>query len=60
MNRSTVRNIAQLIAGVLIFIAGFRDNQYRFIPPIMYLIFGAVLVIYSLWRLVASSTEDDK
>jgi sulfite exporter TauE/SafE len=52
--------IISIVLGVLVIIMGLRDNEYKMIPQVLYYVFGAILILFGVYKLFANATVDNK
>lgn len=53
------QSILYIIIGILVIIGGLRYNEFRLIPEFLYYIFGGFAIVFGIYKLFASATEDE-
>jgi hypothetical protein len=46
--------IIYILMGVLAIVGGLRHNEYRFIPEILYYLFGGFMIVFGIYKLFAA------
>lgn len=53
------QSIFYIIIGILVIIGGLRYNEFRVIPEFLYYIFGGFAIVFGIYKLFTSATEDE-
>ena len=54
------QSILYIVMGALVIIGGLRYNEYRLIPEFLYYVFGGTLIVFGIYKLVSTTSDDQK
>lgn len=54
------QSILYIVLGVLAIIGGLRHNENRFIPEILYYVFGVIVIVFGIYKLLSSESNDQE